>query len=49
MSNSLNPWILDYLLGIATELGAKLYNIQSYKKKKKVQITEVCVGLTKIA
>jgi len=41
MSNSLNPWILDFLLNIAKEFGAKLFDVQPYPKKKKVQIIEV--------
>jgi len=41
MSNSLSPWILEFLLDIGKEFGAKLYNVQPYPKKKKVQITEV--------
>lgn len=41
MSNSLSPWILEFLLDIAKGFGAKLYNVQPYPKKKKVQITEV--------
>lgn len=41
MSNSVNPWIVDYLLDVAREFGAKLFDVQPYGKKKKVQIIEV--------
>jgi hypothetical protein len=41
MSTSLNPWILEFLLNTAKEFGAKLFDVQPYAKKKKVQIIEV--------
>jgi hypothetical protein len=43
MSDSLKPWISDFLLNIAKEFGAKLFDVQPYAKKKRVQIIEVSV------
>ncbi|KDR75434.1 hypothetical protein GALMADRAFT_249490 [Galerina marginata CBS 339.88] len=38
MADSLIPWISDYLIDVAENFGAKLSDIPTYNKKKKVQI-----------
>ena len=41
MSDSVNPWIAPYLVGVAEKYGVDIAAIPKFEKKKKVQIIEV--------
>lgn len=41
MTESISPWISDYLIGIAEEHGANLSSVPLALKNKKVQLVDV--------
>jgi hypothetical protein len=45
MNTVLQPWIQDYVVGIAEQFGADYFNAPRYAKWRTVQIIEVVVSL----
>lgn len=43
MHSDLQPWIEDYVVGVAEQLGANFFNAPYHPKWKTVQIIEVLV------
>jgi len=41
MSQSLTPWIAEFLVKLGEDYGAKPFDAPPFTKKKRVQITEV--------